>query len=622
MKKRIIILTAFVTLVLSACSDFLDRKPLTQPDNASFLASREQVESYINGLYLALPVLTQYGMGVRGEEKNSDNILAEKYDKRLNGENNQFSGSSDWTKGYQNLRNVNYFFQYYCVDEGLETDEVRSLRGEAYFLRAYWHFYLLTRFGDIPVMDKCWDDNATVDGLQIPAAKRADVARFILSDLKAAIGEVSEARASLYPRSKYLGLRINKETAVILAMRVALYEGTWEKYHAGTAFAAEDHSAEFFQEVLNWGDQQLFPANLTLNTPATDAEAVEPGDAFAHLFNRKDLSDVPEAVFWKHYSVGTSIFHNLSALLAAGTVDGSGPAGLSKSLVDNYLNADGTFIDPQDAKYKDFNAMFDGRDPRLLATVMHTGSKYRSTVGSKSSKPMNVRAYDNTGTETEIKEKNADIVSPGLNSDGASKNVTGFHIALGIDTTYVDGDSETALILFRYAEGLLCYAEAAAELNKCDDNVLAKTLKPLRERAGVIYIKPAAADPNFPFAGLSPVLQEIRRERRSELALQGFRLDDLMRWAGAGVLKGTNGRGRGAYLGEDGVLYQSFSPAGQESLKLVLTDNEGWMDPLQQYLPDGYLFDLNRDYLLPIPQDELQLNRELHQNPGWENVSK
>ena len=113
MKKKIIILTAFMGLLLSACSDFLDRKPLTQPEDKGFLVGREQLENYINGLYSALPTPTQFGMSVRGEEVNSDNILAEKYDKRLNGENNQFSGATDWEKGYQNLRNVNYFFYHF-----------------------------------------------------------------------------------------------------------------------------------------------------------------------------------------------------------------------------------------------------------------------------------------------------------------------------------------------------------------------------------------------------------------------------------------------------------------------------------------------------------------------------
>lgn len=102
-----------------------------------------------------------------------------------------------------------------------------------------------------------------------------------------------------------------------------------------------------------------------------------------------------------------------------------------------------------------------------------------------------------------------------MTGDGKYKSVTGFHINLGIDTAYVEGNCETGIILFRYAEGLLCYAEAAAELEgKWNDAVLNKTLKPLRERAGVTWVEPKA-DPNFPFTGLTPLLQEIRRERRS-----------------------------------------------------------------------------------------------------------
>lgn len=577
MKKKYILLTAFIGVMLSACSDFLDRKPLTEPNNEEYLCSRAQVENYINGLYMALPAPSQYGMGVRGEEKNSDNILAEKYDLRLNGEYNAFSGSSEWQKGYQNLRNVNYFFYYYCVPENEETEDVLSLKGEAYFLRAYWHFYLLTRFGDIPLMDRLWDENATVAGLQIPPASRSDVAKFILEDLKTA------SEGMLQSRSKYSGLRISKEAAMILAMRVALYEGSWEKYHKGTEFSETDNSDYFFKEVMKWGDE-LFKAGLSLNTDATDNEAVNPGDAFAHLFNKDDLSKITEAVFWKKYA-GDGVFHGLGGLLGGGVVDNDGPAGVSKSLVDNYLNADGTFINPNDEKYKDFNATFEKRDPRLIQSVMNTGAKFRSTA--KGSKPMNVRAYDNTGTDEEIKEKNKDISSPNLNGDGNGKNITGFHIRLGIDTTFVEGGSHMAIILFRYSEALLAYAEAAEELNLCNDDVLNKTLKPLRERAGVTYIRPTQIDPNFTSFGysLTPVMQEIRRERRAELAFQGFRQDDLMRWAGHKLIKGQ--RGLGAYLGTDGVLYKSFSPKAQESLGLVSTNDSGWMDPLKDYLPQG-----------------------------------
>lgn len=607
MKKKYILLTAFIGVVLSACSDFLDRKPLTEPNNEEYLCTRAQIENYINGLYMALPAPSQYGMGVRGEEKNSDNILAEKYNLRLNGEYNAFSGSSEWQKGYQNLRSVNYFFHFYCVPEGEETEDILSLKGEAHFLRAYWHFYLLTRFGDIPLMDRLWDENATVAGLQIPPAPRSEVAEFILEDLRTAI------EGLLHSRSKFSGLRIGKEAAMILAMRVALYEGTWEKYHKGTEFSKTDNSRHFFEEVMKWGDE-LFKAGLSLNTDATDSEAVNPGDAFAHLFNKSDLSKITEAVFWKKYA-GDGVFHNLGGLLGGGVVDTDGPAGVSKSLVDNYLNADGTFINPNDEKYKDFNVTFENRDPRLIQSVMNTGAKFRSTV--KGAKPMNVRAYDNTGTEEEIKEKNKDISSPNLNGDGNGKNITGFHIRLGIDTTFVEGNSHMAIILFRYSEALLAYAEAAEELNLCNDDVLEKTLKPLRERAGVTYIRPSQIDPNFTSFGysLTPTMQEIRRERRAELAFQGFRQDDLMRWAGHKLIQGQ--RGLGAYLGADGVLYKSFSPKVQESLRLVSTNESGWMDPLKEYLPQGYQFRPERDYLLPIPPDELELNKQLKQNPGW-----
>ena len=91
--------------MMSACSDFLDREPLTTPNSETFLSNASAVNNYINGLYIALPSFGTYDMGVRGEEKNSDNIVAEVYDKRLNGElQENGGGSTEWQKGYQNLR--------------------------------------------------------------------------------------------------------------------------------------------------------------------------------------------------------------------------------------------------------------------------------------------------------------------------------------------------------------------------------------------------------------------------------------------------------------------------------------------------------------------------------------
>ena len=581
-------------LPFSSCSDFLDREPITKPEAGNFLTGAIQVENYINGLYMTLPSFSKFGLGVRSEEKNSDNIIAEKYDARLHGQNNQFSGASDWQTGYQNLRKVNYFFHNYKVPEAQENEDVLSLKGEAYFLRAYWHFDLLKKFGSIPVMDAFWDENATIAGLQIPAKTRNEVARFILSDLV-------EAKNLLHSRGKYSGIRINKEAAMVLAMNVALYEGTWEKYHSSDDFASSTNESNYFLgEVINWGNE-LFGCGIDLYKTGQN-----PGDAFAALFNSKDLSGMGEVLLWRKYSSDEGVFHDVNGNLKAGVVDSEGAAGITQSLVDNYLNADGTFIDPTNEKFKDFKETFEGRDPRLIQTVMNEGAKFASAITAT---PMHLEEYTD--------EKKNTISPPKLAGDGNTRSLTGYHIRLGIDTTFVSGNGETALPIIRYAEGLLAYAEAAAELEMWSDDIANNTLKALRERAGVKYLAPAK-DANFTDFGytLTPVLQEIRRERRSELALQGFRLDDLMRWKADKLIVGK--RGKGAYVGDESILFKSYSPDNQKRIRERLTlDDNKWADPMAGTLPSGYQFHADRDYLLPIPPSELELNKKLKQNPKW-----
>ena len=582
-------------LPFSSCSDFLDREPITKPEAGNFLTGAIQVENYINGLYMTLPSFSKFGLGVRSEEKNSDNIVAEVYDKRLNGELLETGGgTAEWQNGYQNLRKVNYFFHNYKVPEAQENEDVLSLKGEAYFLRAYWHFDLLKKFGSIPVMDAFWDENATIAGLQIPAKTRNEVARFILSDLV-------EAKNLLHSRGKYSGIRINKEAAMVLAMNVALYEGTWEKYHSSDDFASSTNESNYFLgEVINWGNE-LFGCGIDLYKTGQN-----PGDAFAALFNSKDLSGMGEVLLWRKYSSDEGVFHDVNGNLKAGVVDSEGAAGITQSLVDNYLNADGTFIDPTNEKFKDFKETFEGRDPRLIQTVMNEGAKFASATTAT---PMHLEEYTD--------EKKNTISPPKLAGDGNTRSLTGYHIRLGIDTTFVSGNGETALPIIRYAEGLLAYAEAAAELEMWSDDIANKTLKALRERAGVKYLAPAK-DANFTDFGytLTPVLQEIRRERRSELALQGFRLDDLMRWKADKLIVGK--RGKGAYVGDESILFKSYSPDNQKRIRERLTlDDNKWADPMAGTLPSGYQFHADRDYLLPIPPSELELNKKLKQNPKW-----
>ena len=149
MKKIYLLAVALAGTLLTSCSDFLDKVPLVVPSSETFLTNQSAVTNYVDGLYIALPSAGAYGMGIMGEEKNSDNMVAMVYDRRMNGElQESIGGVTEWQKGYQNLRSVNYFLEYYKVPAAEETAEVLSLKGEAYFFRAsvsYTHLTLPTR---------------------------------------------------------------------------------------------------------------------------------------------------------------------------------------------------------------------------------------------------------------------------------------------------------------------------------------------------------------------------------------------------------------------------------------------------------------------------------------------
>lgn len=592
------LIALFLGLSTTSCNSFLDQGPLTNPPAKGFFSSRTQVEEYTNRLYTSIPSFKTYGMGPLGVDKNSDNIISENYDRRLNGEYTINSGESEWTTAYQRLRDVNYLLTFYAVPKDRESDETRSLLGEAHFMRAYWHFNLLKNFGSAPIMDGVWDDDATIAGLQKEPATRGDLAKFILKDL-------DEAISMLLPRSRYKGLRINKEAAMALAMNVALYEGSWEYYHKNDVFAApvDDH-AFFLNKVLSIGDE-LMATGIKLNMKPGDNSA----EAFAELFNSQDLSNIPEVLLWRKYSVDEGIYQNIGGLLKAGVVDETAPAGVTKDFVDNYLMADGSFTNIDNPNYKDFIKTFQGRDPRLLRTIMNQGANWASPENGNS-KPMFVAEYSEA-----LKDK---ISAPRINGDGQGRSLTAYHIRLCINDNYVTGPSATAFPVIRYAEALLDYAEAAEILGKASDEVLEKTIKPLRERAGVKYVKPSGVDAHYPDYGysLTANMREIRRERRVELGLQGFRFNDLMRWKGDKLIVGK--RGKGAYLGDDAILFKSFDEDNRKQIKAkVILDENNYLDPMAKKLSNGYQFNPERDYLLPIPATEISLEKKLKQNPGW-----
>jgi hypothetical protein len=170
----------------------------------------------------------------------------------------------------------------------------------------------------------------------------------------------------------------------------------------------------------------------------------------------------------------------------------------------------------------------------------------------------------------------------------------------------------------RYAEILLNYAEAKAALGNITQADLDKSINLLRDRVDMphLVLNNIASDPNWEFPDLSPLINEVRRERNVEIGCEGFRFDDIMRWAAADELI-VGWKPKGAKWKQwEGVYTNPPVVAGQN----VYVDSQGYIEPLMKdaLLQNGYQFNVNRDYLLPLPVDQLTLNPNMKQNPGWQ----
>ena len=167
-------------------------------------------------------------------------------------------------------------------------------------------------------------------------------------------------------------------------------------------------------------------------------------------------------------------------------------------------------------------------------------------------------------------------------------------------------------IFMRFAEALLIYAEAREELGELTQTDVDMTINQLRDRVGMPHLTPGTitVDPNWPDYGyaIPDYLQEIIRERVTELYGEGFRFDDLMRWRAHEYFIGK--RFTGTYYTDELKAVDAGMPA----------NSDGYLDPLMNILTgpnNGYGFNPERDYLLPLPTNELTLNPSLGQNPGW-----
>ncbi len=595
---------AFLLLTIGCVSckkDFLDRQPLDVLSTAGNLASTNELRLYMNQFYERLPehpdALNNF------YDTDSDNMQATSINPRINGALNLSNATR--IIEYESIRGLNYFLANYKNASGAQP-VINQYLGEAKFFRAWFYFQMVRKYGDVSWVNKVLPLDAEV--METPRDPRTLIVDSILADLDVA--------AELLPvANNSSSMRIHSDVAVTFKSRVALYEGTWQKYHKAkndpffTKGITDEKINSYLTIAKNAAEKIMKSGRWSVSNTG------KPLEDYGNLFFVRDLSTNKEVMLWRKYNVGEGVGHGLSRYLGTAGSD----MGVTLSLLDDYLTKAGfPFVgaerDNAQAIYGK-ELMPDIRDPRLSQTVAVPGKPLRPGV--------TVPAF------------------PPINLSGFNRSTTGFPVYKyhewdnGPATT--DGQfSSVPLIFFRYAEVLLNYAEAVAELGE-DPNLIVAALKPLRDRAGmpgVSFDREYNTSTDYPYKNLNKILQSVRRERRIELALEGSRLDDILRWADADILiagkrplgvlfKGSNIERENSSTGfySSALLYYDVAPAGR-SINFYLTgsasDPKRYIDRYKVVLPTGYMFNTGRDYLLPIQQRMIQLTGgKWVQNPGW-----
>ena len=615
MKRIYYILTALVAAItFSSCEDFLTKAPKTALSPDSFFITASDLELWTNKFYSDLLEDTDIaetfaddmmGSSLSALQKGTRTTSSKSWSTPSVNSDGYISSNGTFTP----LMNINYFLEHSsnCQDEAVRE----KYNGVAYFFRAYFYYKMVRQYGDMPWYDYVIG-SADAASLNKPRDPRGYVMMKVLEDCDKAYERLPEAWAAgpLF--------HVSKNAAMALKARAALFEGTFRKYHAGTAFVPNDQetygdvtvSSEWFlnQAVeaakTIMGKKSLYTGNTMGLAP------IAKNASYREFFVLED-ADPNETILGRAYrsDEAVTVRHGIQFDMK------NGKRSATQRFVNHYLKKDGTAYTETELATMEFSAQFQNRDPRLAQTIH--GPNYVAVAET---------AHETLDWE---------------------RTLNGYRVIKYISDASHEGatTSTSDFALFRYAEVLLNYAEAKAELGQLTDADVAATIDLIRDRVGMAKMGkvPTTVDPvmekYYPNAkgAQKAAILEIRRERTVELCFEGFRQWDLLRWKEGKWLtpastKGFQGiylPGLGEYdLDKDGKIdicvYQGTKPSTTAPSSNVLeigknwTLTEGTKGNLTYYASEPYAWDEGKDYLWPIPEDQRQItNGALSQNPGW-----
>lgn len=579
-------------LVCTACNK-LDQVPQSTASRNAVFGTENGLKLYTNSFY-GMDFLPKNSTS---QDAMSDYLAVKSVENFIREGAYAANTSSGWT--WVDLRNINYFIQN-CNDPAVPATVRNNYLGIARYFRAYFYMERVKRFGDVPWIGKPLntDDPALTAGRD----KRELVMDSVLADLDFACANIQAANDPSRTT-------ITKWVAYAYKSRVCLFEGTYRKYH--TELNLTGSANKWLEQSASAADQIIKNGGFSLNT------AGGPGVSYRQIFTSTAplANEVLQAAV---ADVNLGVLSDANWWWTSGTYGAK--ASFTRTFINTYLNLDGTpFTNNPAYTTMLFKDEVKNRDLRLKQTI-RSGDYKRISNGQPVPAPP-VFSYTFTGYQP---------------------------IKLTLDDVSFDAGAlnTNVAVLFRYAEVLLNYAEAKAELGTLTNQDWALTVGALRARAGItggLTTKPTVADPylvtNY-FPNITdPTILEIRRERGIELSLEGLRFPDLLRWKRGELMeKEWNGFYVPALvtpmdLNEDGILDVAFyqgtrpSPAvpgvtyvdvspkigsavNSQLLKNGTSGELIWMNEIPRKWSD-------KNYYYPIPLNDLQRNPNLKQNPGW-----